>query len=354
MIDHDRWRVAVLAVVGLALTSACGDNVRATVVDAAPDAGRNAVERGRYIMNTLGACTFCHTPQNPDGSRDLTRLLAGIDCFIDVVPDIPAGTDPNNAVGCLSSRNLTNHPTGLANATDAQIRAAMTLGIRIDDKKLSPVMPYWVYHNMTDADLDAVIAYMRTVPGVDHTVAANQSPWLEINNGTMVAEPIDPATIPMPAAGPDHESAMRGRYLSSMAGLCIDCHTPSYPPAGNPPQPVLFPRPIDMSKPYAGGRVWFKQELGLVDPSYPAMVHTRNLTPHATGLADWTPAQIKAGIADGKDPDGNAVCAATHGNVISPYAALDAQDLQDITNYIASLPPIENVTTPDCAGPPVP
>ena len=84
---------------------------------APPDMLDIKVERGRYLMNNVGLCTFCHTPLNPDGTRDMTRLLAGWDCFVDIEP-----ADPN--VGCLSSRNLTNHETGLKNATDEQIMEA--------------------------------------------------------------------------------------------------------------------------------------------------------------------------------------------------------------------------------------
>ncbi|MDB4964243.1 MAG: putative diheme cytochrome c-553 [Myxococcales bacterium] len=350
------WGLRLVAVMLLAV--GCGDNIKPVSVDSGPvpDAGRSEVERGRYIMNTLGACTFCHTPLNPDGSRNLTKLFAGWSCsetipFLDVVP---AAMDPGGNVGCLSSRNLTNHSTGLANATDQQIKDAIRLGTRTDGKKLVPVMPYYIFHNMADADLDAIIAYLRTVPGVDNPIAPNQEPWLSINDGTTVATPIDPATIPMPAAGPDQASALRGRYLSSMVGLCIDCHTPEPAPVGNPPMPPLFPRPIDMTRPYAGGRMFPKEALGLLDPSYPAVINVRNLTPHATGLAGFTVPQIKAAIADGKDPMGNAVCAGTHGSGISPYAALDDQDLTDIANYIASLPPIDSNTGANCAGPPVP
>jgi mono/diheme cytochrome c family protein len=345
------WRIVAI----MLLVVGCGDNIKPDLTQDSgplPDAGRTQVERGRYIMNTLGACTFCHTPLNPDGSRNLTKLFAGWSCtetfpFLDVVP---AAMDPGGNVGCLSTRNLTNHATGLANATDQQIKDAIRLGMRTDGKKLVPIMPYYIFHNMMDADLDAIIAYLRTVPGVNNPIPANQEPWLSINDGTMVATPIDPATIPMPTAGPNQASALRGRYLSSMVGLCIDCHTPE--PAGTPPP--LFPQPIDMSRPFAGGRVFPKEALGLLDPSYPANINVRNLTPHATGLAGFTVPQIKAAIADGKDPMGNAVCAGTHGSGISPYAALDPQDLTDIANYIASLPPIDNATGANCMGPPVP
>jgi mono/diheme cytochrome c family protein len=354
------WIVAVVAL------SACGDNIEK--VDAQPghdvmvDAGRTPVERGRYIMNTLGACTFCHTPLNPDGTRNMNRLFAGWTCA-DPIPFFDA--DPTTAgVGCLNARNLTNHPTGLMNATDDAIKNAIRNGTRTDGKKLVPVMPYWVFHNMTDDDLDAIVAYLRTVPGVDNTVPPNEPPWNDINDnntaspicngGTCTATPIDPADIPMPSAGTaDMASAMRGRYLSSMAGLCIDCHTLEHP--FTPPAfPPLFPTPVQTDKFWSGGRTFPKEALGLVDATYPDFITTRNLSSHASGLSGWSVEQIEDAIANGKDRDGNAVCAATHGSLISPYAGLDPQDLRDIANYIKSLPAVDNDTGSNCVGPPVP
>lgn len=337
-----RWTVMTL----LAMAGACGDDGQSPADAPGADAANAAVERGRYLVNTVGGCTFCHTPLLPDGTRDMTRLLAGVDCAFDLDPS-------DDQAGCISIRNLTNHPTGLANATDEQIKRAIKDGIRTDGKYLSPGMPYWIYHNMTDEDVEAVVAYLRTVPGVDHTVRPNQPPWSDWNNDGPLAEFIDPADIPMPAAGPDQESAMRGRYLAGMAGLCIDCHTPDRIVDG---VFQLFPQPIDTSRTWAGGRNFPKHDLGLVAPGfeYPDVIATRNLTPHATGLEGWTIDQIKAAIAEGKDPEGKAVCAAMHGSMISPYAALAPQDLDDIANYLASLPPVANETGDNCQGPTVP
>jgi len=60
-----------------------------------------------------------------DGSPDMTRYLAGVDCFID--------TDPADAmVGCISSRNLTNHATGLMTRSNAEIKAMFMDGMRPD------------------------------------------------------------------------------------------------------------------------------------------------------------------------------------------------------------------------------
>jgi mono/diheme cytochrome c family protein len=337
------WHVVVVAA---ALAVGCGDNGDKPGADASTDGTtQSQAARGQYIMNVLAQCTFCHTPLLPNGMRDLDKLLSGVDCFFDV--------DPADGVGCISTRNLTNDATGLKNATDAQIKMAFQQGIRTDGKKLAPVMPYWIFHNMSDADADAVVAYLRTVPGVSHTVKANEAPWTMYNDGTIPQAPFaSQAEIPMPRGGVNNQSAMRGRYLAGQVGLCIDCHTPEVVPN------TLV---LDFARAYGGGRAFPKEALGLVDTSfpYPPLIMTRNLTPDATGLKDWTREQIKNAIAIGKDQDGKAVCAATHGGVISPYAALEPQDLEDIVEYIYELPAVVNdtITCPgcgNCQGPTVP
>jgi mono/diheme cytochrome c family protein len=340
-------------VVVAAVAMGCGDNIDKASPDSnlLDDSGTQAA-RGQYLMNVLGACSFCHTPLLPNGTRDLTKLFAGVDCFFDI--DSPTGIDNGNNMGCISTRNLTNHSTGLANATDKQIRDAFREGVRTDGKKIAPLMPYWVFHNMTDDDANAIVAYLRTVAPVDHQVRANEPPWSLYNDGVIPQDPvINPDTdIPFPRGGINNARAMNGRYLSSMAGLCIDCHTPQ-------PDPMSFK--LDFTRTYGGGRVFPKEALGLIDPSYPALIQTRNLSSDATGLQGWTKDQIKNAIAKGKDRDGLSVCAATHGAEISPYAALEPSDLDDIAEYILNLPPVVNdtVTCTDpgcgnCVGPPVP
>lgn len=340
-------------VVVMAVFAACGDGYKPATPDAAPDVGgQSAIERGQYIANVLGACTFCHTPLLDNGMRDLDNLFAGVDCFIDI--DSPTFKDNMNGTGCLSTRNLSNHATGLANATDQQIRDAIRNGVRTDGKKIVPLMPFWVFHNMTDEDLDAVIAYLRSVPGIDHAVKANEPPFSLYNDGTVTAlpplfdndiKPLTEADIPLPRGGTNNVSAMRGRYLSSMAGLCIDCHSATASP---------FSLEIDKTKIFGGGRVFPRQDLGLLDPAFPAAIAVRNITPHSTGLAGWTREQIAAAIADGRDRDGNQVCAGTHGGLISGYAALEPQDLADITEYLYQLPEVDNdAGLANCGPPPI-
>src|SRR4051812_13986809 len=126
----------VMVALGLA---ACGDSGKTVTPDATVDTPAfDYVARGQYIMNVTAACTFCHTPLLPNGTRDQDRLLAGVDCFIDL-NNPPTFVDNNDGVGCLSTRNLTNDATGLKNATDTQIKNAFRNGVRTDNKNLFPV-----------------------------------------------------------------------------------------------------------------------------------------------------------------------------------------------------------------------
>lgn len=346
--------VGVLA----AVLAACGDNHDAPKIDATIDVSvQSAAERGAYIMNVTAACGFCHTPLLPNGTRDLDKLYSGIDCFIDL-DNPPTFVDNNNGSGCLSTRNLTPDPTGLGNATDAQIKNAFRNGVRTDGKKLVPIMPWYIFHNMTDDDADAVVAYLRSLKKVSHTVKANEPPFSQFNDGVPLSNPPFFATwasvtplldneIPYPRGGTNNASAMHGRYLASAVGLCIDCHTPEV-------SPFFIKLDTDPSDgfggAFVGGKAFPKQQLGLIDNAYPNIIFTRNLTPDSTGLGTYTKAQIVAAIKEGRDPQNKEVCAATHGKLTAPYAALTAEDVNDIAEYLINLP----AQTANCGQPPTP
>ena len=63
------------------------------------------------------------------------------------------------------SRNITSHQTaGLGAWNDTEIKAAITQGLHRDGTKLKPPMAFSLYATMTDQDLGAIVAYLRTVP----------------------------------------------------------------------------------------------------------------------------------------------------------------------------------------------
>jgi mono/diheme cytochrome c family protein len=297
-----------------------------------PDGGLSAPQqRGQYLVNAVLDCNHCHTPLKPDRTLDTTKLLSGVDCLLDVVPG-------SASLGCVSSRNLTNHPTGLMNRTDDEIKKAITTGERFDGTRLISVMPTFVFHQLSDSDLSAVVAYLRTVPGVDHTITPSQPP---LANPTKSPTPVDDADVP-PAGGTGavHDSAVRGRYLASIA--CLDCHTPNLA-SGDP-------RPIDMTKPYQGNRAFVTAYDNIPSPPFPDVIYTWNLTPDQTGLMGWTADQIVAVLKQGKDPMGKGICPPMPAGMAG-FAGLTDQDAMDIANYIVSLSPKANMITADCVPP---
>jgi mono/diheme cytochrome c family protein len=302
----------------LLLVPACGDKDDTSV--------ESPVARGQYIVDHVAVCQDCHTPRDEMGAPIAAQYLAGAACFA----ALPSGS-------CLNTRNLTNHETGLLNRTDAEIKRMIRDGIRpaaTGDEPLSPVMPYYIFHNMTDADLDAVVAYLRTVPGVDHAIDRS-GPEFEVQ---AAANPLDTNVIPMPMTGyVDTPAALRGRYLASQAGVCLECHTQHL---------MADPNVVDYSAIFAGGEEF---QIGL-----PVAPVSSNLTSDPeTGLGNWTIDDIVRVIKEGKDTDSAGICPPMPVGPMGPFAGLTDADARDIAHYIKSLPPVVNAIDDQCTFPPM-
>ena len=121
---------------------------------------RDPVRRGAYLA-TIAHCMECHTPIDEKGaSQFATSLGAGgrpfLPSFIHGLPATWKGT---------VSRNITSHrEQGLGAWSDAEIRRAITQGIGRDGRALEAPMAYAWYAGIRADDLDAIVAYLRTVP----------------------------------------------------------------------------------------------------------------------------------------------------------------------------------------------
>lgn len=126
------------------------------------DALKDPVKRGAYLV-TAGHCMICHTP------------------FVNGVPDYkgafgkggrafgPPGDIgfPNTWDGSVS-RNITAHEkSGLGSWSDIEIKRAITRGISRDGRVLKPPMAFGWYAHLDDADLDAIVAWLRTLPPLE-------------------------------------------------------------------------------------------------------------------------------------------------------------------------------------------
>ena len=112
---------------------------------------------GRYIGETVSHCFQCHTPRGKDGLPDLTRAGMG------------GNTYSARGGGTVASADITPANTsGMASWTDEQIKVAITEGLRPDGGQLSAVMEFDMYAQMSPDDLDALVAYLRTVAPANH------------------------------------------------------------------------------------------------------------------------------------------------------------------------------------------
>lgn len=112
---------------------------------------KDPVKRGFYLV-TIGHCMECHTaPVN--GRRDYKNALG------------TGGEHFKGPWGVSVSRNITPHKeNGIGSWTDDEIKRAITKGVRKDGTKLLPPMGYEWYATMSDADLSAIVVYLRTIP----------------------------------------------------------------------------------------------------------------------------------------------------------------------------------------------
>lgn len=289
-------------------------------VSAGPRYDEDQIAHGKYIA-TIAGCTSCHTPYKPEFSNfetltvDQIRVLAFNDHDAADETRLLAGGRPFNLgpAGILFTKNITpDTATGIGTWTDEQIRIAMKTGQTISGDILFPVMPYHVYNSMADADVEAVIAYLRSVNPVNNPV-----PPSTISREGLHAFPDKTGII-----APDpSDKAARGAYLVNSVVGCTDCHTPIDPSTGAP----------QMDKYLAGGQP-YEGPWGIV--------YGGNITPDVeTGLGSWTEAEIRQALVSGLSRDGRRL-------ILMPwfaYASLTNEDADAIAYYLKNgLQPISN------------
>jgi len=184
--DRNRNRVGVslssCLVAGLALGCAPGtEPARDVATDAAAQ-----IERGAYLV-TVASCNDCHTPfkLGPAGPEpDLSRLLSGHPAELDMppAPTLPegpwvwVGAGTNTAFagpwGVSYARNLTPDPeTGIGNWQEETFVQAMRTGRHLgvpDARMILQPMPWPGIGQLTDEDLSAIFAYLKSIPPISN------------------------------------------------------------------------------------------------------------------------------------------------------------------------------------------
>ncbi len=163
--------------------------------------------RGKALV-TAGDCAACHSA--PGGEP-----FAG-------------GLSLQTPFGAIMTPNLTpDSTTGIGSWSADDFARAMHEGRRPDGGHLYPAFPYTYYTRVTRADLDAIYAYLRTLPPVTNQVNRNTLPFPFNIRASMIgwnALFFTPATF---VADPKRSDEFnRGAYLVEGLGHCGACHTP--------------------------------------------------------------------------------------------------------------------------------
>jgi cytochrome c553 len=237
-----------------------------------------SIERGKHLAQKVSLCVECH----------------GDDLGGKMIED-------NFAFGRLAGSNLTRGRGGIGrNYEDEDFVRTLVHGVKANRRSVI-FMPSGDYQ-FTEADLGALVAYIKSLPPVDRELP-------EPSIGPMARALAIFATFPLvPADKIDHahvhfaevkdrtDPVAAGDYLISTAG-CRGCHRPDFTGGGGPPPGAA------------------------------------NITP--VGLSGWTSKDFVTAVRDHKRPNGTTIDEA----MPRIYGKMSDEDLLKVFAYLESVPP---------------
>jgi len=273
-----RWTLGLIAAVAVSATASA----------------QNGLQRGDYLVNTIMTCGNCHSPKGPPAA------IAG--------KDFSGGLQWDEPPFKVTAPNITpDKPTGIGSWSAAEIKKSLIDGVRPNGVPLAPIMPSSFYAILTPGDSDAIVAYLQSIKPVSNKVP-----------DPIYKQPFSLHRFPgteKPMAAPDMADKVKhGFYLVSI-GHCLECHTP------------MSRGRLELDKIGKGGREF---------PGPWGTSVSRNITPSKTaGIGDWTDAEIKRAITEGKRKDGSPMKPPMG---YGYYARMTDSDLNDVIAYLRTLP----------------
>jgi len=174
--------------IGLA---SCQQSAEKTIAAATPELSREElILRGKYLT-TIGACNDCHSPKvmTPQGPEpDPERLLSGHPQHEKIAPIVNTTdwvlfsqglTAFVGPWGVSYAANLTPDDTGIKHWTLNQFKTALRKGKYKGlegGRDLLPPMPWQMYQNFTDEDMNAIFTYLQSLTPVNNLVPAPVAP----------------------------------------------------------------------------------------------------------------------------------------------------------------------------------
>ena len=270
------------------------------------------LERGEYLANHVMLCMDCHSTR--DWSLFSGPMVEGTQGKGGEIFDQNLGFP-----GKYIAPNI--RPYGLKDWTDGELLRAITTGVTRDGRALFSIMPHHNFGLLNETDIQAVIAYIRSLNSIENVpeVSSSDFPMNFIIN--TIPKKANLTKIPSKT-----DLINYGKYMITASG-CSDCHTKQV-------------QGKVVGQPYAGGF-----DFKLLDGS---VVTSSNITPDkTTGIGSWNSDQFvnrfkvfqDSSYVNPKVPSGEF-------QTIMPwtmYAGMDTVDIQAIFAYLQTLEPVSNM-----------
>ena len=261
------------------------------------------VAHGRYVFSLAGGCG-CHTAE------------AG--------PVNAGGRALETPYGRFYGTNITPDPVyGIGTWTDQEIIDAIRLGVKPDGTIMSPVMPYPALNGMTDEDVTALVAFLRSLEPITrknlpHEITIPFSGLAMRIWRWLFFEPVEPR------ARAWADPVARGRYISEHLAHCQECHTPR----------TVFGT-LDRTHDLAGNPAGID---GAVAP---------NISPDdETGIGQWSEGEIVSLLRTGFLPNFDTVqglmALVIDGVPEGGYKDMTDEDTQAVAQYLKSVAPVRS------------
>ena len=262
-----------------------------------------ALAHGEYLIYGPAHCANCHTHQDDQEDLKAGKLvsLKGGNAF-----ELPFAT--------IYTKNLTpDRETGIGALTDRELARTMRYSVDHEGHSLPPFMPF---SEMSDADLSAIISYLRKQEPVKNFVPEAKYNLLGKAVKRFLMKPLAPESIAVQAVTPDSSIAY-GRYLANGIANCKGCHTPFNM------QKMQYEPPL-----LRGGTVMSEKTHVFTSP---------NLTPDpATGhITEWSEDTFVQRFRAGRVFEDSPM-------PWEAYSRMKERDLKAIYRYLQSLEPVEN------------
>ena len=259
--------------------------------------------RGEYVFRVAG-CYGCHTDTKHGGNA-----LAG-------------GRAVKTPFGIFYSPNITPDPqTGIGNWSEQDFTLALRTGVGRHQEQLYPAFPYASYTQMSDEDMHALWAYLRSRPAVKQANKPHDLKWF------VSARPLvrlwKALYFTSGRYKPNSQKSTswnRGAYLVNAMTHCGECHTPRNALGG-----------AKSNFRYAGTKAGPENSV------------VPNITPDKkTGIGKWRSGDLITYLGNGMTPDGDFAGGLMAEVIDDSLQYLRKDDLAAIAEYIQSQPAIEH------------